>query len=42
MEGPGFLPSMKGSTVYIDTGKKPGEVLSRVEAAGGQIALPIK
>jgi len=40
MEGPGFLPSMKGSTVYIDTGKKLSEVLSRVEAAGGQIILP--
>ncbi len=40
MEGVGFVPSMEGTTVYLDTGKKLSEVLSRVEAAGGQIVLP--
>ncbi len=40
MEGSGFIPSMEGTTVYLDTEKKLSEVLSRVEAAGGQIVLP--
>jgi len=40
MQGSGFIPSMEGTTVYLDTGKKLSEVLSRVEAAGGQIVLP--
>jgi len=40
MEGTGFIPSLEGVTVYLDTGNKLSEVLLRVEAAGGEILLP--
>jgi predicted enzyme related to lactoylglutathione lyase len=38
--GPNFVPSMTGTTVYIDGGNDLSVPLGRVEAAGGKVILP--
>ncbi len=38
--GPGFEPSDKGSTIYLNGGDDLATPLSRVEKAGGKVILP--
>lgn len=38
--GENFVPSMTGTTVYLDGGKDLSVPLSRVESAGGKVILP--
>ncbi len=38
--GPGFEPSDKGSTVYLNGGDDLASPLARVENAGGKVVLP--
>jgi predicted enzyme related to lactoylglutathione lyase len=38
--GEGYVPSMTGATVHLNPNGKIEEILSQVEAAGGQIILP--
>ena len=38
--GPGFAPSTDGAIVYLNANPSLDTVLSRVEAAGGKVALP--
>ncbi|HET6445538.1 MAG TPA: VOC family protein [candidate division Zixibacteria bacterium] len=37
--GEGYVPSTKGSVVYLNGGEDLNDVLNRVEAAGGQVML---
>ncbi|MGB3717066.1 MAG: VOC family protein [Candidatus Promineifilaceae bacterium] len=37
--GEGYVPSAKGSVVYLNGGEDLNDVLNRVEAAGGQVVL---
>jgi uncharacterized protein len=39
IEGPGYEPSDKGSLVYLNGGDDLQTILSKVEAAGGQILM---
>jgi uncharacterized protein len=38
--GENFVPSMTGTTVYLDGGNDLSVPLSRVESAGGKVILP--
>lgn len=40
VEGPGFEPSEKGCSIYLNGGDDLNVPLSKVEAAGGKIILP--
>jgi predicted enzyme related to lactoylglutathione lyase len=40
MSGPGYAPAADGAVVYISAGEDLSVPLSRVEAAGGKVALP--
>jgi len=40
MSGPGYAPSANGPVVYINAGQDLAVPLSRVEAAGGKVAVP--
>ena len=40
MKGPGYVPAMEGTLIYLPGGNDLTDVLSRVEDAGGQILLP--
>lgn len=40
VEGEGFIPSDKGTIVYLNGGEDLSLPLSKVEAAGGKIILP--
>jgi predicted enzyme related to lactoylglutathione lyase len=40
MSGPGYAPAGDGAVVYINAGADLSGALSRVEAAGGKVALP--
>jgi predicted enzyme related to lactoylglutathione lyase len=37
--GEGYIPSAKGSVVYLNGGEDLNDVLNRVETAGGQVVL---
>ena len=39
-KGPGYAPSADGSIVYLNANDQLDAILSRVEAAGGQIIRP--
>lgn len=38
--GEGYVPSMTGATIHLNPNGKMEEIVSRIEAAGGQIILP--
>lgn len=40
IKGEGYVPSAEGTVVYLNAGDDLNVVLSRVEAAGGQVLLP--
>jgi predicted enzyme related to lactoylglutathione lyase len=40
IQGPGYEPSTTGTLVYLNGGDDLSEPLSRVEPAGGKIAMP--
>jgi predicted enzyme related to lactoylglutathione lyase len=40
MEGPYYIPSDKGSIIYLNVGKNLQQALKRVETAGGSVILP--
>ncbi|MGH2538289.1 MAG: VOC family protein [Candidatus Promineifilaceae bacterium] len=40
VKGEGYTPSQEGVVVYLNGGDDLGVLLDRVEAAGGQVALP--
>ncbi len=40
IQGAGYTPSQEGSLVYLNGGDDLSEVLGKVEAAGGQVAVP--
>jgi predicted enzyme related to lactoylglutathione lyase len=38
--GPNYVPSMTGTTIYLDGGNDLSGPLSRVESAGGKVIVP--
>ena len=40
VQGDGYVPSQKGTLVYLNGGKDLSVVLNRVENAGGEVVLP--
>lgn len=42
IQGEGYIPSDKGTLVYLNGGEDLNSVLSRVEKAGGKVILPKK
>ena len=40
IHGEGYVPSQKGTVVYLNGGADLNTILSRVEGAGGKIELP--
>ncbi|UYQ92031.1 VOC family protein [Chitinophaga horti] len=42
VQGPDYLPSQRGSLVYLNAGADLSDVLNRVPAAGGKIELDKK
>ncbi len=40
MQGPNYIPSNKGTLIYLSAGENLQTALDRVDAAGGTIVLP--
>lgn len=39
LQGEGYTPSMSGSVVYLNGGDDLGQILAKVEPAGGQVLM---